>query len=154
VGLLCTLHAISDDELENGSTFESLELDKAWHGLHFLLSGSAGDGPAPCQFLLSGRRLPEVSEHVAVQRHLAVEAFSRILDGLADEAITARYDPRHMEELEIYPGIWTEEGALSFVQQFVAPLRAFMARHSTLGHAVLVVIARAMPAPRHRRPRL
>jgi len=44
MGLLCTLHAVSDDTLEEGEPYEPLELDKAWHALHFLGSGSGWEG--------------------------------------------------------------------------------------------------------------
>ncbi len=33
---------------------ETFELDKAWHILHFLFSGSAEEGPWPASFILSG----------------------------------------------------------------------------------------------------
>jgi Domain of unknown function (DUF1877) len=141
MGLLCTLHAVNDETLQNGELYESLELDKAWHGLHFLLSGSASQGAEPSQFLLSGTLLPEVSEQVAVHRHSAVEAFSKFLQSVSNDVLAARYDPRRMQELEIYPEIWTDEEGLSFILRLVDPLRAFIARHASLGHAMLVVIA-------------
>ena len=39
--------------LERGQT-PSVHLEKAWHGLHFLLTGSAGESCVPLGFLLEG----------------------------------------------------------------------------------------------------
>jgi hypothetical protein len=39
--------------LERGQT-SSVHLEKAWHGLHFLLTGSAGESGVPLGFLLEG----------------------------------------------------------------------------------------------------
>jgi hypothetical protein len=33
---------------------DELEVDKAWHGLHFLLTGSAWEGSFPLNFIVAG----------------------------------------------------------------------------------------------------
>ena len=35
---------------------DELEVDKAWHGLHFLLTGTAWEGDFPLNFIVSGGR--------------------------------------------------------------------------------------------------
>jgi hypothetical protein len=33
---------------------DELEIDKSWHGLHFLLTGSAREGSFPLNFIVAG----------------------------------------------------------------------------------------------------
>src|SRR5687767_13290253 len=45
---------------ENEST-PALDLDKSWHGLHYLLTGSAWEGEGPQAFLVSGGELIDLN---------------------------------------------------------------------------------------------
>lgn len=40
----------------DGSSDDEEYLDKAWHGLHFLFTGTAWEGDPPLNFLVSGGR--------------------------------------------------------------------------------------------------
>ena len=53
--------------LERGQT-QSVHLEKAWHGLHFLLTGRAGESGVPLGFLLEGGQ--EVGETTATSRRV------------------------------------------------------------------------------------
>jgi hypothetical protein len=143
VGVYCWLHAVAAPLAPSTKTCGSLYLDKAWHGLHFVFSGTAGDGSDASQFLLSGTQIAETSDHCRLHPHASVEAFSRVLNAVDDTELLGRLDRRCMGELDIYPGHWGEDEAFdrAFLLQHLTPLRAFIARHAKEGHAVLVTIA-------------
>jgi hypothetical protein len=54
------LEAFLEDEEDfgdaAGASFVELDLDEAWHGIHFLLTGTAVEGQAPLDFLERGGR--------------------------------------------------------------------------------------------------
>ena len=61
MGMYCQLSVVSPaqvkkfaDEPEDVEVGPSLSLEKAWHGLHYLLTGSAFEGEGPLGFLLHG----------------------------------------------------------------------------------------------------
>lgn len=142
MGLCCSLYAVDGSLAPGGPTFGSISLDKTWHALHFLLSGTADEGSEPSQFLLGGTQLEEASDHCKLHAHVAVEAFSRVLDAVDDAELLARLDRQRMRELDIYPGHWGEQETFDreFLLQHLTPLRAFIARQAKEGHAVLVTI--------------
>jgi hypothetical protein len=45
-----------DSEEEGEDPGGSLDIDKAWHGLHFLLTGTAWEGTSPLDFIVAGAR--------------------------------------------------------------------------------------------------
>jgi hypothetical protein len=90
-----------------------VDLDKAWHCLHYLLSGSARDGEGPLSFLLKGGAPvgdEELSE-MGPARVFSPEDVSVIADALAHETrhtLRSRFDLKKLEKLDIYPGRWSE----------------------------------------------
>ena len=90
------------------TTADSVSLEKAWHGIHYLLTGEQWGGQGPLAFLLSGGKTsgdegprwftPEESK-----------AIHKALTDVSDEVFWSRFDASKMEELEIYPIIWDEE---------------------------------------------
>jgi hypothetical protein len=100
-----------------GGARAELEVDKAWHGLHFLFTRTAWEGEEPACFLVQGgSMLGEDADDEALPRVLSaaqVAAFAAFLQSLSREELARRYDPVRMTELDIYPSIWNrpeEEG--------------------------------------------
>lgn len=93
---------------------DDLDLDKAWHGLHYLLTGTAWEGEFPASFLVSGG-MPLGEEDVGYGPARAfapeeVRAIADFLDGMDETALRARYVPAELAEAEIYPDvIWTRD---------------------------------------------
>ena len=70
MSMICNLRQVEAAEIDNllahpehvGDVLDSneagpggeLDLDKAWHGIHFLLTGSAWEGEEPLCYLLAG----------------------------------------------------------------------------------------------------
>ena len=72
MGVEASIHAISRasyaaaqrgdlSELEVDSSVEILDLDKAWHAIHYLLTGDS-----KLTFLLTGTQIEDVEEHCEV----------------------------------------------------------------------------------------
>jgi hypothetical protein len=93
----------------------SMSLEKAWHGLHYLLTGSAWEGEEPLNFLLAGgETLGDADEEDGPPRLLKPDEVRQLDDALqriSDDDLWSRFDAEQMEADEIYPGIWDEDEA-------------------------------------------
>lgn len=92
---------------------ESTDLDKAWHGLHYLLTGSAWEGDPPLNFLLKGGTAIDI-EVADAQPRTFTSAETRVLQqalaGITQDALLKRYVPADLTKLEIYPDvIWERD---------------------------------------------
>lgn len=91
---------------------ELCDLDKAWHFIHFLLTGTAWEGSGPEAFLLNGgREVGKVDVGYGPARTLRSDEVAEVaatLRELDEETLRSRIDPPRMDELEIYPGGWTD----------------------------------------------
>ena len=88
------------------ATEDSVSLEKAWHGLHYLLTGEAWGGQGPLAFLLSGDDADEGGP-----RWFSTGETKKIHDALkavSDDQLWSRFDADVMEDQDIYPLIWDE----------------------------------------------
>lgn len=90
---------------------DHVDVDKAWHALHFLLTGSAWEGTAPLDFIaVGGEAIGDEDVGYGPARALRsrdVVALDRALEKVPTSELVRRYDAAKMEELEIYPGGWS-----------------------------------------------
>jgi hypothetical protein len=87
-----------------------ISLDKAWHGVHYLLCGDIEPGSAiPSQAVMGG---VEVGEDLGYgpARYFEAGKVNQIAQALSaaslEAEMIARFDPAKMTSLEIYPGGW------------------------------------------------
>jgi len=90
----------------------SAHLEKAWHGLHYLLTGSSGESGVPLGFLLEGGR--EVGEDLGYGSPRLfepgeVQSLNSVLAPITDDELWSRFDADAMEAEGVYPGIWDED---------------------------------------------
>ena len=89
---------------------DQMDLDKAWHGLHFLFTGSDWEGDFPQGFIVTcGEPVGEVDMGYGPARSYTpdeVEKIARFLEAQNEDELRKRLDPEKMKELEIYPSIW------------------------------------------------
>jgi len=92
---------------------ESTDLDKAWHGLHYLLTGSPWEGDPPLNFLLGGGTEIDIEVADAQPRTFTASetrALQQTLGGITQDALLRRYVPADLTRLEIYPDvIWERD---------------------------------------------
>jgi hypothetical protein len=118
-----------------------LEIDKAWHGIHYLLTGSAEEGPEPLTWavFLGGDEIGEDMGY-GPARLLSAEHVRLIANALPNENVFVEsYDPKAMEKAEIYPSIWVREGeeALEYLLEYYQELRKFYQAAATRGDRVI-----------------
>ncbi|HZI50489.1 MAG TPA: YfbM family protein [Terriglobia bacterium] len=100
---------LSDGEGDSAS----LSLDKAWHGIHYMLTRSAWEGEEPLNFLVSGgKEVGDLEVGYGPARVFTPDQVQRIHSALRplDEAfLRGRFNPTEMMKLEIYPEIWDRD---------------------------------------------
>lgn len=124
---------------------DELEIDKAWHGIHFLLTGTAWEGSFPLNFIVVGGE--EVGDDLGYGPARAlpsgdVAKVDAALDPLTTDELRGRFDATRMSELEIYPFGWSDDpdGELQYLLEFYVELRAFVRRTAERGHGLLVYL--------------
>jgi len=121
-------------DLDPTATGDVSDLDKAWHGIHYLLTGSAWEGDPPLNFLVSGgRAVGDIDVGYGPARVLTAAEIRKAHDALralTDEALRARFDPEDMIAKEIYPEIWDRSSAdddtLGYLMEYVQVLRRLL----------------------------
>ena len=123
---------------------DTLTLDKAWHGIHYLLTGSVWEGDAPLDFLLHGGEPLAEEEDDPVPRLLDPNELRQTDAALAQvdaDMLRRRYDPHAMRQQGVYPDIWDEgEAALTYCLQHVELLKAFVARTARQDRSMVIFI--------------
>src|SRR5579863_7278044 len=93
-------------------TRPTLDLEKAWHGVHYLLCGEADPGTTLLsQSVLGGTALGDDDEGFSgygPPRYFTASQVAELANALNDPGLeseaAARFDPQRMSDLEIYPG--------------------------------------------------
>ncbi len=87
-----------------------IDLDKSWHGIHFMLSGSIADGNPPLDFLLcGGRYIGDIDIGYGPARALTSSELANVkvaLEHIDIDEFKSRYNPESMSENDIYPAVW------------------------------------------------
>ena len=114
----------------------SADLDKAWQGIHYLLTGTAWEGREPLNFLLAGGRpVGDIDVGYGPARVLSAaetRAAHQALTQVGDDELRRRFDPDEMMSKEIYPEIWDrppeEDDTIEYLMEYVGILRGFLAQ--------------------------
>jgi hypothetical protein len=148
---------------EDDEPVAQIDVDKAWHGIHWLLTGSADETPptqrraglfhrkaaptsaagAEALAVLGGEPIGEDNGYgpARLLRPEQVASVAEALRPLTPEVLGHRVDLVEMEAAELYPGIWDEEDVY---QEYLGPnyevLRNFYLAAADEGAAVLLAI--------------
>jgi hypothetical protein len=160
MGMYCDVYAATSEELEEllaapktirdflgAETTPSTGLEKAWHGLHFLLTGSAWESEGVLGFLASGgEALGQVDLGYGPARFLrpdAVEQLDDALSQISDDELWSRFDPARMETEGVYPVIWDEpeDELRDEYLGYFRKLQAFVSQARRDGKALIVRIS-------------
>lgn len=115
----------------NGEPEPYFDLDKSWHGIHFLLTGRADEGPDPLSLAVSGGEPIGDEVGYGPARYLTpsqVREIAAALGRISASDMRARFDPRAMEDAKVYPQeIWVRdaEEALEYLIENYVPWAAF-----------------------------
>ena len=121
----------SEQGLEGGTTFD---VEKQWHAIHFLLTGSADPTDSPLSLILG--EFEEIGpDHGYGPAWFIpgafIQRFNEALSATNDAELAARYDTAAMLRDEVYiAGALDAEGeeGLEFLMEDVARLRVFAAK--------------------------
>lgn len=124
-------------------------LDKSWHGIHYILTGTAWEGEHPRNFLVSGGTVVgDIDVGYGPARVLTAAETRDARDALSactNEDLRARFDPQDMIAKEIYPDIWArkpeEDDTLGYIMEYVQTLRAFLNQAVDAGLGIVVYIS-------------
>ena len=125
--------------------FSELSLDKAWHGVHYVLSGTV----EPADSLLTGAVLGGTEIGDDFSGYGPARFFTSVqvaeLAAALDDPQTVRdasdrYDPRRMTELQVYPFGWDDEDNREWIFDALRDLRAFYSEAAANGRAVVTCL--------------
>jgi hypothetical protein len=124
---------------------DEIDIEKSWHGLHFLLTGKQEGGDAPaCYLLHGGRRIGKVDVGYGPARALMpadARRFADFLQSLSADELRRRFDPDRMTELKLYPDIWDEgDEAFDYLYENFVSLRDFMIAAREARDAVIIYL--------------
>mgnify|MGYP003581422094 CR=1 FL=1 len=104
------------EEISEGAEGDGdfLDVDKSWHGIHFLLTGSAWEGDAPLKWVVLAPT--EIGEDVGygparILKPPEVAEVSKALVPITVDQLRVRYDCEVMNKSEIYPQGWAHDDA-------------------------------------------
>lgn len=130
-----------------------MDLDCAWHGIHFLLAGSVHGTTGPRGYILGGRPLGNGAGQAgfgyASARALSsseVALFDDFLQCISMEDFRHRFDPQAMIAADVYPGIWEraqtgEEDVLGYLAGHFVQLKQFIAAAHRDGMGMITYLA-------------
>lgn len=159
MGMRCSLWRLDESQiaeiLKNPDAFgkivnplpadASTDIDKTWHGIHFLLTNSAWEGDEPLCFLVfGGEFISEVSDWTRVLRPDQVAAFDEALQQISTDDLRWRYDAPQMMQEEIYPEIWDRDPKVSdpldYLVSYFDELKRFVRRAHRNNQGLLIYI--------------
>lgn len=123
----------------------SVHLEKSWHGLHYLLTGSATEGSGPLAFLLQGGTEIGEDDGYGCPRLIepdGVRAIDAALSAVTDDVLWNRFDADAMESEGVYPGVWDEdeEELREEYTTYFGELKGLIGRAHAGGMGVLVAL--------------
>ncbi len=122
-----------------------LDIDKAWHAIHFTLNASAWGGIGPLSLVILGGQEMGGDIGYGPARVLTPDEVRAVADALASitgDAFSARFSPADMDAADIYPQGWADIGpdALPYVLEHYRRLRAFYQEAAGRGDAAILYL--------------
>ncbi len=123
---------------------DRLELDKAWHGLHYILSGEVEPGESLLsRAVLGGTEIGDDFSGYGPARCFTASEVGDLAAVLGEPAVAteaaARYDAARMTELQVYPFGWDEDDR-EWLLSALRDLRGFYADAAGKGSAVVTCL--------------
>jgi len=120
-------------------SYEQLDLDKAWHGVHYVLSGTVEPNESLLSHaVLGGTEIGDDFSGYGPARCFTAAQVADLAAALADAE--PRYDAERMNELQIYPFGWDEPDARDWILASYSELRDFYAGAAAKGRAIVTCL--------------
>lgn len=124
----------------------SLDIDKAWHLIHYLLNGEAWGGEGPlANAVLGGTELEGTDAGYGPFRYLLpadVRATAQALSLVNPEELWTRFDAAQVSADEIYPVGWTgDQEEREYVLHNYMAVQRFFAEAAASSKAILLYLS-------------
>jgi hypothetical protein len=124
---------------------ERVDLGKAWHAIHFGLTGSRLGGEPPLNFLVAeGTPVGDVDVGYGPARALRSEHVRALAEAVAavdPDELARRLDAHDLDAESIYPGAWRRNGlGVDSVTANYRQMRALILRLADAGEGLLLYI--------------
>jgi len=135
---------IAPDDYDSVPAGELIDLDKAWHAIHFLLTGNEGEAGLPQGGLFAGEEIGE-DFGLGPPRLLPpqdVKAFAVFLSSKPDDFVEQNLNFASLEEADIYPSIWDRQDPedIQYVAEYFRSLKSFEHKAATTGDAIVMLL--------------
>ena len=123
-----------------------LTIDKAWHGLHFLLNGDPWEGAPPLVYaVLGGTEIGDDLGYGAV-RYLTpeqVKGVAAALDPVQEPEFRSRFNASVFEAAHIYPQGWqaSDQSTLDWLWEAFVSVRLFFKDAAHFGDVMLLYLS-------------
>ena len=122
------------------------DVDKAWQGIHFLLTGSDSGGEGPLAFILHGGR--EINEDLGYGAphgftSAEVKEIDAALRKVDEKALYEKADPAEFTKNDIYPEIWDtedKEDSIGYVTDNLRDLKKFISETAQANRALIAYL--------------
>lgn len=137
------------EEWFEGEEIRGIDLDKAWHGIHFLLTGSAWEGTEPlCYLVKGGEEIGDEDVGYCPARAIRpnqIADWTNALSAISGDDLRKRFDPEAMMKAEIYPDIWDrapeEDDVLGYLLEYYEALRSFVERTKNENKGAIITLS-------------
>lgn len=122
-----------------------LDVDKAWHAIHYLLNGSAWEGELPrFNAVLGGEPIGDDDLGYGPVRFLTADEVRDVADALEDVPVFVlleSFDPEALNEAEIYPEAWKgDDQERDYISGHYTELVGFFRTAARAGDAMLLYL--------------
>ncbi|QDU76482.1 hypothetical protein Pan97_35320 [Bremerella volcania] len=122
------------------------DVDKAWHGIHFLLTGTDWEGEGPEAFIVHGGQ--EIAEEVGYGyprgfTSQEVKEIDAVLSSMDAQNLYDNADPAEFAKYGIYPEVWKDEPkeeCIGYVTEYFQQLQAFVSETAASNRAMIVYL--------------
>jgi hypothetical protein len=138
--------ASQPDDWEPDPDNEEFDTDKAWHGIHFLLTGKPWEGQPPLNFMVAGgREIGKIDVGYGPARCFTSQEVASVyeaLEPITTDALKLKCDREAFRKNDIYPNIWDEpdDECFGYVLSYFEDLKAFMNRTRDSGKGLIVYL--------------
>ena len=129
------------EEIQESDSY--LDIDKAWNGIHFLLTGTTFGGEEPlCWVVLGGETIGEDVGYGPARFVNAkdVKTINEAISGIDSSSLNDRFNPDELNDSEVYPSVWEQDHAEYLIGAY-EDVKAFYASASKNNQCVIQFIS-------------
>ena len=137
------LESESDEDIDD----VEIDLDKAWHGIHYLLCGQEKKGKFPLGFIMNGGSTVgnvDLDDDIArVFVSSEVVQIAQAIEPITSDQLRSRFDPEIFSDKKIYPDIWDEpieECLDEYLLDYFDTLKKFIIKVKEKGKGLIVYL--------------